>query len=66
MAGTKQSGKVYCLMRIMLLNQCCESALVLTFNEDPDPAFYINADRMKETKPIRIKADPNPNQTFKS
>jgi hypothetical protein len=40
------------------------------FNADPDPAFYLNeepdTDPFQEDKPMRIQADLNPGQTFKS
>ncbi len=42
----------------------------IDFNADPDTALYLNADliriRVQGTKPMRIRADPIPGQTFKS
>ncbi len=41
-------------------------------NADPDPAFYLNADpdTDPDTDPgsqtMRVQADPDPDQTFKS
>jgi hypothetical protein len=49
MASTKQSGKVHCLIRIMLLNQCFGSV-----------SMQI---RIQVAKTIRIHADPDPSQT---
>jgi hypothetical protein len=38
------------------------------FNADPEPAFYLSADADPDpgAKPMRIHADPDPNQTLRS